>query len=79
MFVGVEQETAYEITYGLVGSEMCKRDRGYTSPGSGTSVVNVRLNCPPEVTIHTLTRGPDSLVDGRLMRVPANADAIEQR
>lgn len=31
--------------------------QGYTSPGSGTSVVNVRLNCPPEVTIHTLTRG----------------------
>jgi len=30
--------------------------QGYTSPGSGTSVVNVRLNCPPEVTIHTLTR-----------------------
>lgn len=33
--------------------------QGYTSPGSGTSVVNVRLNCPPEVTLHTLTRGPD--------------------
>ncbi|MBW4934495.1 metallophosphoesterase [Marinobacter sp. F4206] len=32
--------------------------QGYTSPGSGTSVVNVRLNCPPEVTVHTLTRGP---------------------
>lgn len=32
--------------------------QGYTSPGSGTSVVNVRLNCPPEVTIHTLARGP---------------------
>lgn len=32
--------------------------QGYTSPGAGTSVVNVRLNCPPEVTIHTLTRGP---------------------
>ncbi|MEX0604779.1 MAG: metallophosphoesterase [Marinobacter sp.] len=32
--------------------------QGYTSPGSGTSVVNVRLNCPPEVTLHTLTRGP---------------------
>lgn len=30
--------------------------QGYTSPGAGTSVVNVRLNCPPEVTIHTLTR-----------------------
>ncbi len=29
--------------------------QGYTSPGAGTSVVNVRLNCPPEVTIHTLT------------------------
>lgn len=28
--------------------------QGYTSPGAGTSVVNVRLNCPPEVTIHTL-------------------------
>lgn len=32
--------------------------QGYTSAGSGTSVVNVRLNCPPEVTLHTLTRGP---------------------
>jgi predicted MPP superfamily phosphohydrolase len=32
------------------------RMQGYTSPGSGTSVVNVRLNCPPEVTIHTLRR-----------------------
>ncbi|WP_166257586.1 metallophosphoesterase [Marinobacter salicampi] len=30
--------------------------QGYTSPGAGTSVVNVRLNCPPEVTMHTLTR-----------------------
>jgi len=28
--------------------------QGYTSPGAGTSVVNVRFNCPPEVTIHTL-------------------------
>ncbi|MBD3641202.1 MAG: metallophosphoesterase family protein [Marinobacter sp.] len=32
--------------------------QGYTSPGAGTSVLNVRLNSPPEVTIHTLTRGP---------------------
>lgn len=32
--------------------------QGYTSPGAGTSVLNVRLNCPPEVTIHTLSRGP---------------------
>ncbi len=30
--------------------------QGYTSAGAGTSVVNVRLNCPPEVTVHTLHR-----------------------
>jgi len=28
--------------------------RGYTSAGSGVSVVDVRLNCPPEVALHTL-------------------------
>lgn len=27
---------------------------GYTSTGSGTSLVDVRLNCPPEVTLHIL-------------------------
>ncbi|WP_455204300.1 metallophosphoesterase [Kaarinaea lacus] len=27
---------------------------GYTSVGAGTSIVNVRLNCPPEITIHVL-------------------------
>ncbi len=27
---------------------------GYTSPGAGSSVVEVRINCPPEVTIHRL-------------------------
>lgn len=32
--------------------------QGYTSPGTGTSLVNVRLNCPPEVTVHTLHRAP---------------------
>ena len=26
--------------------------QGYTSVGAGTSIVNVRFNCPPEVTIH---------------------------
>ncbi|MCW8195408.1 metallophosphoesterase [Proteobacteria bacterium 005FR1] len=30
--------------------------QGYTSAGASTSVVNVRLNCPPEITIHTLRR-----------------------
>ena len=28
--------------------------QGYTSAGIGTSIVNVRLNCPPEVTLHRL-------------------------
>ena len=27
---------------------------GYTSVGSGTSIVNVRFNCPPEVTLHRM-------------------------
>jgi len=27
---------------------------GYTSVGSGVSIVDVRLNCPPEVTLHQL-------------------------
>ena len=30
---------------------------GYTSRGAGTSLTPVRLNCPPEVTLHTLRRG----------------------
>jgi predicted MPP superfamily phosphohydrolase len=28
--------------------------QGYTSVGSGTSMVNVRINCLPEITLHTL-------------------------
>lgn len=31
--------------------------QGYTSPGAGASVVEVRLNCPPEVTVHRLLQG----------------------
>ena len=27
---------------------------GYTSVGAGTSLLPVRLNCPPEITLHTL-------------------------
>ena len=30
---------------------------GYTSVGAGSSVVAVRFNCPPEITLHTLRRG----------------------
>jgi hypothetical protein len=30
--------------------------QGYTSVGSGVCIVDVRLNCPPEITLHTLRR-----------------------
>lgn len=32
--------------------------QGYTSVGSGTCITDVRLNCPPEITLHRLLRGP---------------------
>lgn len=32
--------------------------RGYTSVGSGASVVGVRFNCPPEITLHHLRTPP---------------------
>jgi predicted MPP superfamily phosphohydrolase len=30
---------------------------GYTSVGAGSSVVSVRFNCPPEITLHSLEHG----------------------
>ena len=30
--------------------------QGYTSAGAGTCIVPVRLNCPPEITVHELRR-----------------------
>ncbi len=33
--------------------------QGYTSVGSGSSVVGVRFNCPPEITLHRLRTGSD--------------------
>ena len=36
------------------GAWQYKRMAGYTSRGSGVSIVDVRFNCPPEVTVHTL-------------------------
>jgi uncharacterized protein len=33
---------------------------GYTSVGAGTSLLPVRLNCPPEITLHTLLAPPAS-------------------
>lgn len=38
------------------GSWLYHTMQGYTSVGSGTSIVDVRLNCPPEVTLHRLHR-----------------------
>lgn len=32
--------------------------QGYTSRGVGTSALDVRFNCPPEVTLHTLVMAP---------------------
>jgi hypothetical protein len=32
------------------------RLQGYTSVGAGACIVDVRLNCPPEITLHTLRR-----------------------
>jgi predicted MPP superfamily phosphohydrolase len=32
--------------------------QGYTSPGAGTSIAEARLNCPPEITVHTLEPAP---------------------
>src|SRR5690606_31536466 len=42
--------------------ELCRgawryRDlQGYTSLGSGACMVDVRINCPPEITVHHLRR-----------------------
>ncbi len=38
------------------GSWTYHRMTGYTSVGAGASVVPVRLNCPPEITLHHLQR-----------------------
>lgn len=38
------------------GAWRYKNMAGYTSVGAGSSVVAVRLNCPPEITLHELVR-----------------------
>ena len=41
----------------LAAGAWCYHDMlGYTSVGAGTSIVSVRLNCPPEITLHRLQR-----------------------
>lgn len=37
---------------------------GYTSAGAGTCIVDARLNCPPEITLHRLRRGPARIHTG---------------
>lgn len=39
-----------------IGAWNYKGMKGYTSRGIGTAGLPVRLNCPPEITIHTLIR-----------------------
>jgi len=39
----------------LAGHWVFNSMHGYTSAGVGTSVVNARFNCPPEITLHELT------------------------
>src|SRR5260370_38101968 len=34
---------------------------GYTSNGAGSSIVPVRFNCPPPITLHTLRYAPESV------------------
>ena len=43
-----------EIALDLRGLWRYRGMVGYTSAGTGTSIVDVRLNCPPEVTLHRL-------------------------
>lgn len=38
------------------GAWQYHRMRGYTSVGSGPCIVDVRVNCPPEITLHRLVR-----------------------
>jgi predicted MPP superfamily phosphohydrolase len=38
------------------GAWTYKRMAGYTSVGAGSCIVAVRLNCPPEITLHRLER-----------------------
>jgi hypothetical protein len=42
---------------------------GYTSVGAGASLIDVRLNCPPEVVLHTLAP-PDSSITGSRSAFP---------
>ncbi len=40
--------------YLCAGAWKFQQLQGYTSAGSGVSIVDMRFNCPPEITVHTL-------------------------
>jgi predicted MPP superfamily phosphohydrolase len=44
-----------------VGSWSYDLMQGYTSAGTGSSIYPARFNCPPEITLHRLTRGEGSV------------------
>lgn len=54
---GVPVLTDSDAPRGLVRGPWRYHDMaGYTSAGAGSCIVDVRLNCPPEVTLHRLRR-----------------------
>jgi predicted MPP superfamily phosphohydrolase len=51
---------------------------GYTSVGAGSSVVPVRFNCPPEITLHHLYRpGAETVSIGTVAQIEIEQDAGE--
>jgi predicted MPP superfamily phosphohydrolase len=38
------------------GAWRFERLQGYTSVGSGACMIDVRINCPPEITVHRLVK-----------------------
>ena len=46
----------HEFDYTVLGAWQYRDLQGYTSVGAGSSILDVRLNCLPEVTIHELAR-----------------------
>ena len=54
--IPIKLEAAMPRRFGA-GLWQHKAMRGYTSVGAGSSVVPVRLNCPPEISLHCLRRG----------------------
>lgn len=51
--------------------------QGYTSVGAGSSIVDVRFNCPAEVTIHQLLSTEQSECQACLIRPVSNVQPIE--